>query len=63
MKSKVYEIVTVEAVEIHLDEIADSVIGYIRGVLYEDYEISYDQQESMYRNVVKEIAKNLLKNS
>ena len=63
MKSKVYEIVTVEAVEIHLNEIADAVIGYIRGVLYEDYDISYEQQESMYLNVVKEVAKNLLEKS
>jgi len=63
MKSKVYEIITVEAVEIHLDEIADAVIGYIRDVLYEDYDLSDEQQESIYLNVVKEVAKNLLEKS
>ncbi len=60
MKTKVYEIVTVEAVEIYLEEIADYVIERIRDVLYEDYDIEYDKQESMYLNVVKEVAKNLL---
>ena len=63
MKTKVYEIVTAEAVEIHLEEIADKVVGYIRGVLYEDYDIDYDKQDSMYLNVVKEVAKNLLEKS
>ena len=63
MKTKVYEIVTVEAVEIYLEEIADYVIERIRDVLYEDYDIDYDKQDSMYLNVVKEVAKNLLERS
>ena len=62
-KTKVYEIVTVEAVEIYLEEIADYVIERIRNVLYEDYDIDYDKQDSMYLNVVKEVAKNLLERS
>ena len=63
MKTKVYEIVTVEAVEIYLEEIADNVIDHIRNILYEDYDIDYDKQDSMYLNVVKEVAKNLLEKS
>ena len=63
MKTKVYEIVTVEAVEIYLEEIADNVIDHIRNILYEDYDIKYDKQDSMYLNVVKEVAKNLLEKS
>ncbi len=63
MKSKVYEIVTVEAVEIYLEEIADDVIEHIRNLLYEDYDIEYDKQDSIYLNVVKEVAKNLLEKS
>ena len=63
MKTKVYEIVTVEAVEIYLEEIADYVIECIRNVLHDDYDIDYDKQDSMYLNVVKEVAKNLLEKS
>ena len=63
MKTKVYEIVTVEAVEIDLEEMADGVINYIRDTLCEDYDIGYDKQDSMYLNVVKEVAKNLLEKS
>ena len=59
--TKTYNIIAVRKVDINLDDYVEFVIDAVREKLYDNDDIEYDEQESFYKDLMKEIAKEILK--
>lgn len=59
--TKTYNIIAVRKVDINLDDYVEFVIDSVREKLYDNDDIEYDEQESFYKDLMKEIAKEILK--
>lgn len=59
--TRTYNIIAVRKVDINLDDYVEFVIDAVREELYDNDDIEYDEQESFYKDLMKEIAKEILK--
>lgn len=60
MMKKTYKVITVETIDIDIDDMTNFVVDAIRDQLYEIYDIPYEKQ-TLLPDLIKEIVKNLPK--